>query len=72
MNGKSAATAFIAALVIAVIAGAFYFYVDRYPAPTSNRIEEPYKRTENAPPGAVEDETAAPGLKGSKNAAPNP
>lgn len=69
MNRKSAAMAFAAAIVIAVVAGAFYFYVDDYASTTSNRVEEPYKRTENTPPSATLDENSHPDLKDSPNAA---
>lgn len=72
MSGKSQAMAFAAAIVIALVAGAFYFYVASYAPTTSNRIEEPYKRTDKAPPSAVQDETSSPDLKNSPNGATQP
>jgi hypothetical protein len=69
MNPKSAGMAFAVAVVIAIAAGAFYFFVDDYSSTTSNRLEEPYKRTENAPPSAIPDENSHPDLKNSGNAA---
>ena len=72
MNGRKQGLAFAAAIVIALVAGAFYFYVDDFAPTTSNRVEEPYKRTEDAPPSAVPDETSAPELKNSPNGANQP
>lgn len=72
MNGKTQAMAFAAAVVVALVAGAFYFFVADFAPTTSNRIEEPYKRTQDAPPSAVPDETSHPDLRASPNGATQP
>ncbi|WP_087001681.1 hypothetical protein [Rhizobium sullae] len=68
MRPRKELLALVCALAIAALAGTFFFYVQDYASTESTRIEDPYKRTEGAPPDAVEDETGAPALKESKNA----
>ncbi|MBR0557064.1 hypothetical protein J5J10_15355 [Ciceribacter sp. L1K23] len=54
--------AVVLALFVIVAAGLFFFAV-RAPEPADTiRVEEPYVRTEDLPPSAVEDETSAPAL----------
>ncbi|MBB4066805.1 hypothetical protein [Gellertiella hungarica] len=67
MGRRSNAMVFVVALVIAAAAGLFFFYVQDFRAAPKTRVEEPYKRTADSPPDAVEDETSHPALKDGKN-----
>lgn len=62
MENRSQKFVLVAALLIAVIAGSFFFFVQDYASTSSTRIEDPYVRTENAPPSAINDETSHPDL----------
>ncbi len=72
MGKRSNALAFLLAVIVAVCAGMIFFYVQDMDSTTKTRVEEPYKRTENAPPDAVEDETSHPDLKNDKSGVPEP
>ncbi|MCF6370918.1 hypothetical protein [Rhizobium halophilum] len=62
MRPKKQALVIVAALLLAVSAGSFFFYVQDFASTSSTRLEEPYKRTEDAPPGAITDEMSHPDL----------
>ncbi|MCY1664818.1 hypothetical protein [Rhizobium sp. SL86] len=62
MTRKQLTVVLLGALVIILAAGSIVFYVQDLPATRDIRVEEPYDRTENLPPGAVTDETSHPAL----------
>ena len=62
MGPRREMRALIVALVVIVISALFFFYVQHFQATDTLRVEEPYVRTEDQPPSAVEDETSHPDL----------
>lgn len=62
MRSSKEMLAVVAALAVVALAGLFFFYVQDYRSTDKLRVEEPYVRTENRPPSAVEDETSHPDL----------
>ena len=63
MSRQKLTLTLLGALVIIIIAGSFFFYVDSLPPAPETRVEEPYRRTDDKPPSAVEDETSHPALR---------
>ncbi|MCF6369088.1 hypothetical protein [Rhizobium halophilum] len=62
MKNRTQVIVLIAALVIIVVAGAFFFFVQDFASTSGVIVEEPYLRTEDAPPSAVDDATSHPDL----------
>ncbi|MCJ8517681.1 uncharacterized protein involved in exopolysaccharide biosynthesis [Pseudorhizobium tarimense] len=62
MSNRTQAIVLIAALIIVVVVGAFFFFVQDYASTSTVIVEEPYLRSEDAPPSAVDDATSHPDL----------
>lgn len=62
MDSRTKKFMFIAAAVIVVVVGGFFVFVQNLASTSTVVVEEPYVRTEDAPPSAVDDQTSHPAL----------
>ena len=60
MDSRTKKLMFIAAAVIVVVVGGFFLFVQDLASTSTVIVEEPYERTDEAPPSGVEDQTSHP------------